>query len=212
MGGTLFKFIEGIKDGIFEVIYPKKYLCLVCEEEEIEGICEKCIKDIKKCNENEISYAYYNSTLKKLILDFKFRKNFNSGELLSDFIVEKLKNEEKDYILTYVPISKNKLKVRGFNQCEYLCKEASKKLNVDVLETLKQVKEIRAQKTLNKEQREKNILNAFEAINIEKIKGRNIVLVDDVITTGATIRECERILKKYGVNKIKLLTIGKSDI
>lgn len=212
MGRTLFKLIEVIKDGLFEVIYPKKTLCIVCGEEEAEGLCIKCNRDIKKCDINDRSYAYYNSTMKKLILDFKFKRDFNAGEILSGFLVQKLKYEKKDYILTYVPISKNKLKSRGFNQSEYLCNQAAKKLNVRVLETLEQVKETKEQKTLSKDERQKNILNAFKAINIEKIKGKNIVLIDDVITTGATLKECEKILKNSGVKRIKLLTIGKSDI
>ena len=166
MGRTLFKLIEVVKDGLFEVIYPKNTLCIVCEEEEAEGLCIKCSKQIKKCGKEDISCAYYNSTMKKLILDFKFKRDFNSGEVLSDFLVEKLKDEKDDYILTYVPISKYKLKVRGFNQSEYLCNEAAKKLNVRVLETLKQVKETKEQKTLSKDEREKNILNAFKAVNI----------------------------------------------
>ncbi|WP_291648871.1 phosphoribosyltransferase family protein [Clostridium sp.] len=74
------------------------------------------------------------------------------------------------------------------------------------------VKNIKEQKTLSKEDRFKNIEGAFGIKNNKNIKNKNIILIDDVITTGATLFECENLLKKSGVNSIKMLTVAKSYI
>ncbi|WP_297630272.1 phosphoribosyltransferase family protein [uncultured Clostridium sp.] len=211
MGREIFNVLDMIFQGFLEIIFPKKNECLICKEE-AEGICNKCSKKIVKCEKSDISYAYYNEELKELILLFKFRKNFNAGEVLASFLIEKLKDEKEEYILTFVPISKRKMKKRGFNQCEYLCKKAGKVLKIDVIETLIQVKDVREQKTLSKQERSNNVKGIFKIINKEKIKNKKLILVDDVITTGATLKECEKILKNGGIGSIKLLTIGKSDI
>ncbi|MGL4850783.1 MAG: ComF family protein [Clostridium sp.] len=209
MGRKLFK---NLIDGILDVIFPVENKCVVCNEEDEEGLCDKCKRKIVLCEKNDNSYAYYNETLKKLILSFKFSKNFTSGDILSKFLIQKLENEDKDCIITYVPLSKKRLKKRGFNQCEYLARKVGEALNIEVLDTLEQVEEIREQKTLGVKERRENVKNAFVCKNSKIIKKKKIILIDDVITTGATIRECEKILKNNDVLSIKVLTIGKSDI
>ena len=74
------------------------------------------------------------------------------------------------------------------------------------------VKETKEQKLLGKEERMKNILDAFEIKNKEKLFKKNILLIDDVYTTGATINECKKNIEKCNINKIYLLTIAKSNI
>ncbi|MGL5649518.1 MAG: ComF family protein [Clostridium sp.] len=209
MGRRVF---ENIKEGILKVLFPVENKCVICREDDVEGICLRCRKNIILCEIDDISYAYYNKTLKKLILSFKFSKNFISGDILSEFLIEKLKDIDKDYIITYVPISKKKLKKRGFNQCEYIAKKIGKALEIQVIDTLKQVKEIKEQKTLGIKEREENVREAFICKNPKLIYKKKILLIDDVITTGSTIKECEKILKNNDILSIKLLTIGKSDI
>ncbi|MGL5415300.1 MAG: ComF family protein [Clostridium sp.] len=209
MGRRVF---ENIKEGILKVLFPVENKCVICREDDVEGICLSCRKNIILCEKDDNSYAYYNKTLKKLILSFKFSKNFTSGDILSEFLIEKLKDIDKDYIITYVPISKKKLKKRGFNQCEYIAKKVGKALEIQVIDTLKQVKEIKEQKTLGIKEREENVREAFTCKNSKLIYNKKILLIDDVITTGSTIKECEKILKNNGGLSIKLLTIGKSDI
>ncbi|MGL4874562.1 MAG: ComF family protein [Clostridium sp.] len=197
---------------MLDIVFPKDNKCILCKEEDIEGLCDSCKKKMVLCEKDDISYAYYNDTLKKLILSFKFSKNFTAGKILSGFLIEKLKQEEKDCIITYVPLSKKKLKKRGFNQCEYLAKEVGKALEIQVLDTLEQVKEIKEQKTLGVQERLINVQNAFTCKNSKMIHKKKIILIDDVITTGATVRECVKILKNNDILSIKVLTIGKSDI
>ncbi|MFQ6882595.1 ComF family protein, partial [Clostridium sp.] len=114
--------------------------------------------------------------------------------------------------ICYVPISKDSLKKRGFNQCSVLAKNISSILDIPVIDCLVKVKETKEQKLLGKEERMKNILDAFEIKNKEKLFKKNILLIDDVYTTGATINECKKNIEKCNINKIYLLTIAKSNI
>ena len=104
------------------------------------------------------------------------------------------------------------MKKRGFNQCEYLAREIAFRNNYKVINTLKKVRETKDQKTLSKKERKENLIGAFEIINKEDILGKKIILIDDVITTGATLREAKKMLKLSGVLQINTLTIARTYI
>lgn len=218
MGKKFKKVIKSILEGIIEIIYPTEYKCIVCNEDDCYGICDNCLSKINTIpieNQSDIiSYGYYGGILKKLILDFKYKSNFTAGDVLSYLLSEYIINNinYKNYVLTYVPLSQKSRKKRGFNQCEYICRHIGRKLSIECVDIIVKCRETKEQKTLNKSERMLNLKDAFKIrskINIENV---NIMLIDDVTTTGATLRECCRILKKCGVNDIKLLTLAKSHI
>nr|WP_312291029.1 ComF family protein [Clostridium chromiireducens] len=218
MGETLNRIIRNLWEGLIEVIYPRENYCIICRDDDCFGICENCRKDIKRIKnlyqDKIISYGYYGGVLKELILKFKYKNNFTAGDILTELLEEYIINNfnYKEYIITYIPLSKKSKKVRGFNQCEYMAKRISRDLSIRSLEILIKSKETKEQKTLKKEERYENIKNAFNIKRGIKLKGCNIILIDDVITTGATINEAYKLLKKYQVNDIKLLTLAKSHI
>lgn len=212
MGKKINKFIDYLIRGIFEIIYPKENTCIICNDSEVEGLCYKCKSKITFCKDEELCIGYYTGPLKELILAFKYKKDFSAGEVLVSFIEKKIQELEKDYYLTFIPISKESLKERGFNQCEYLAKELGFRNNLEVMDTLEKVKETKIQKTLSKEDRSINLKGAFKAKVGSSINGNKFVLIDDVITTGATIEEGIRELKENGAKEIKILTLGKSHI
>ena len=211
MGKRIIKVLSIIKRSLLEIIYPRDSKCIVCGEEDTYGLCHKCKSSIIYCDNGELCLGYYKGVLKELILKFKFKGRFDAGEELIKLVEERLVNFiEKDYIITYIPIGKESLKMRGFNQCEYLAKELGLRNNFTILNTLKRVKDSKIQKTLKREERLKNIKGVFEIINKEEVKGKKFIILDDVITTGATLHEAERVLKEAGVVQIKLLTMAKS--
>lgn len=212
MGEKFRKIIYILIQSIIEILFPRSNKCLTCGKEDIEGICSNCYKDMALCEVNELCIGYYKGPLKKLILMFKCNGNFEAGEVLSELIFYKLKDINNDYILTYIPISKENLKLRGFNQCEFIAERLSKMCNLKVLNTLKRVKTVKTQKILTKEEREKNLYMAFDVINKSLVGGKKFLLIDDVITTGATLREGIRALKENGAVDIKILTLAKSHI
>lgn len=216
--GKAFKTIVIIWECILEIIYPRENYCIVCGDDDCFGICEVCknsIKTIKdSCQEEIISYGYYGGVLKNLILKFKYKSNFTAGDILAEILEEYItKNiNYKEYIITYIPLSKKSKKLRGFNQCEYIAKKISRDLSIDILEILVKDRETKEQKKLRKDERAENVKNAFKIKEGITLKNYKIILIDDVTTTGATLKEGHNLLKKNGVKEIKLLTLAKSHI
>lgn len=209
------KFILIAYREILNIIYPIEERCMVCDEEGFIGICPSCKSRINKAkNEGSIlSYGFYGGILKSLILKFKYESNYNVGYLLANFLIEIIKESEIDIdIICYIPMIRKDERKRGFNQCKLIANEIGYNLNIPVSNCIKKVKHTKEQKKLTKEERIKNLIGAFEVTSNEDIKNKRVLLIDDVMTTGATIDECTKILKKSGVKEIIVLTIAKSNI
>ena len=218
MGKKIKRIIRKLWEGLIEVLYPRENYCIICKDDDCFGLCNTCRKSIKVINEvyqdEIISYGYYGGVLKDLILKFKYKSNFTAGDILAEFLEEYIiKNfKYKEYIITYIPLSKKSKKNRGFNQCEYIAKKISRDLSIEVLDILTKQKETKEQKTLKRDERYENIKNAFTIEKGLDIKNYKIILIDDVTTTGATLQEAYKLLKKFEVKDIKLLTLAKSHI
>ena len=215
MGKEIIKIIKIALEALLDIIYPYDNKCIICGVEGFLGICSKCKSEIKRVHQQEeiMAYGYYGGVLKKLILNLKYHKSFIAGKVLADLLCQIIIEKELSIdCICYVPISKDSLKKRGFNQCSVLAKNISSILDIPVIDCLVKVKETKEQKLLGKEERMKNILDAFEIKNKEKLFKKNILLIDDVYTTGATINECKKNIEKCNINKIYLLTIAKSNI
>ena len=215
MGKEIIKIIKIALEALLDIIYPYDNKCIICGVEGFLGICSKCKSEIKRVHQQEeiMAYGYYGGVLKKLILNLKYHKSFIAGKVLADLLCQIIIEKKLSIdCICYVPISKDSLKKRGFNQCSVLAKNISSILDIPVIDCLVKVKETKEQKLLGKEERMKNILDAFEIKNKEKLFRKNILLIDDVYTTGATINECKKSIEKCNINKIYLLTIAKSNI
>ena len=215
MGKEIIKIIKIALEALLDIIYPYDNKCIICGVEGFLGICSKCKSEIKRVHQQEeiMAYGYYGGVLKKLILNLKYHKSFIAGKVLADLLCQIIIEKKLSIdCICNVPISKNSLKKRGFNQCSVLAKNISSILDIPVIDCLVKVKETKEQKLLGKEERMKNILDAFEIKNKEKLFKKNILLIDDVYTTGATINECKKNIEKCNINKIYLLTIAKSNI
>lgn len=211
MGKKIKRILNIIYKSILEILYPKSNHCIICDDE-AEGICIRCKSKITKCSKDEYSVGFYKGVLKELILKFKYKKDFNAGDVLVELLEEKLKLYDEECVLTFIPIGREALKKRGFNQCEYLAKEIGFRNKYEVIEVLKKIKDTKVQKTLDKEERAKNMKDAFSVINKELISGKKIIIIDDVVTTGATLAEAKKILETNGALQINTLTIAKTDI
>lgn len=218
MGKTVKRTIRKLWEALIEVIYPRENYCIICGEEDCFGICSNCKKSINLIGEayqNEIiSYGYYGGVLKELILKFKYKNDFTAGDILAELLEEYIaqKFNYKEYIIAYIPLSKKSIKARGFNQCEYIARRIAENLEIEVVELLIKVKETKEQKKLKKDERFENIREAFGIKQGISIKNKKIILIDDVTTTGATLQEASKLLKKFDIGDIKLLTLAKSHI
>jgi ComF family protein len=115
----------------------------------------------------------------------------------------------EDAVLVPVPLHWRKEFERGFNQAELLAKEASKILDIPVSKALKRRRSTTPQQSLEKAERFKNLEFAFEGLPT-KLRGRSVILVDDVCTSGATLAECAREVRRCGATNVVALTVART--
>jgi ComF family protein len=162
--------------------------------------------------------SYKNSLIKTLVHQFKYEPYTKElANPLASLIITHFNLIQKDfsperYILIPVPLAKKKLKKRGYNQSEEIAKELSKNIGLPLFtDCLQKEKETPAQMELKKEERLKNIKGAFSVSNLEKIKNKKILLIDDIYTTGATMEECARILKHAGAREVWGVAVARGE-
>lgn len=209
---------------ILDLIYPPK--CGFCGKICAESLCTKCFLEIKKY-ENKIEYFNtnrkyfdeyenifkYDGKIRDKIIEYKFQ---NKAYLYKTFTKIILNNKkicgflEKYDIIIPIPIHKNRKKERGYNQTELIAREIAKNTKL-ILEkdVLVKIKNVTSQTKLTKEKRIQNVKDVFKIISNKKIYKKNIILLDDIYTTGSTVNEASRILKLAGARKIGVLTIAK---
>ncbi|MDR1774368.1 MAG: ComF family protein [Clostridioides sp.] len=155
-----------------------------------------------------ISCVEYCDTSKKIILGLKYSRKTYMCKYIATIMKEKTELEELkfDYIL-FVPLHRKRYKSRGFNQSEKIAKYLSKEINVPVLDCINRIKNTRMLYNLHKHDRQKELKNAFKVNdNAKLIEGKDVVLIDDVFTTGSTVNEISKELKLQGVGKIYVMT------
>lgn len=214
-------------DYILQLIYPN--VCGFCDTICKESLCEKCeehLKDTLLCKidnyENDNSKYFsnhlylfkYDSEIRQKILEYKFNDKAYLYKTFAKIIIKNRKIcgfLEKCDIIIPVPIHKKRLNERGYNQSELISKEIVNNIKRIKLLTnvLIKVQNTKPQSTLNKEQRIENAKNAYAIKNSEKIKNKNIILVDDIYTTGSTANECSKLLKFAGAKEINIFTLAK---
>lgn len=184
-------------------------------------VCKLRLAENKKiCGHSKYFLAaagnYNDPLFRNLIHYFKYESFENLAPLLIKIIFKYLDNfieneKFKNFIVIPIPLHHKREKQRGFNQSKILADEIAKKFNIEIFESLKRVKNNKPQAKLkNVGQREENMRNSFGIINPETIKDKNILLVDDVFTSGSTMNEAVKILKENGAKRIIALVLAKA--
>lgn len=188
--------------------YLSGKLCLHCSNI-ITGSGKYCLhcKGKKFDCDKIISPFIYDGIIKKFIVGLKFNnKKYYAQSLAYYMAMTFLKENFPCDIITCVPICNKRLKQRGYNQAELLASEFAKIVNIDFdPAVLKRVKETPTQIFLNYSDRQKNLIDAFK-VDKKIVKDKNVVIIDDVYTTGATITECSKALKKAGAKTVYAVT------
>jgi ComF family protein len=193
-------------------------LCPVCgipypAEESPDHACGSCI--LKKGHIGSArSLGVYESILHDAVHAFKYRGNLTLGERLGRLMAEHdyPSFRVRDYSLILpVPLHPRRLRQRGFNQSVILAREVSRRHGVAMdFRTLRRIVDTESQAGLKKEERRSNIRKAFAVTDPERIRGQNILLVDDVYTTGSTLGECAKTLLKGGAEAVGALTLARA--
>ena len=204
------------------------YVCTQCKSEknyeEMEFRCKLCgtklfteEKICNKCNSKRIYYneliyfAEYKDFFKSKMLQYKFYDKKYLKHFFAQELSRYLVNIKVDYI-TGVPITKKRLKERGYNQTNLIAKELGKILNiVYVPDILVKIKETQHQSQLSKTEREVNVKNVFCLSDTYDVKDKKILLIDDIFTTGSTVNECSKVLKQGQAKSVIVATVLKKN-
>ena len=210
---------------MINMIFPP--VCGVCGKIDNKGICNKCFLKLMALAENRIMdqweteknfhqliYIFkYEGMIRKIILDYKFNEKSYIYETFVNFILkdEKIFKKLQTYdTIIPVPISKTRMKERGYNQSFLIAKALGNKLNIHIEKNcLIKTKNVIEQSKLNREERKQNIQNVYELKNKQILNNRKILLIDDIYTTGNTINECSKILKQANPKGIDVLVLAK---
>ncbi len=218
------KQILKILNNLLDLLFPP--VCIGCNKKD-KYLCLMCVEKIElsetKYSENIYPiFNYRNKIIKKALWNLKYKGHTSIAIPLAIFMYDRILEELSDLkimenfnnpLLIPIPLSKKRLKFRGFNQSEAIAREIYKIDEGRTLEfasdKLYKIKETESQmKIKDRAKRLKNLTNCFEIKNSDKLIGRNIILIDDITTTGATINEARNALLKIGAQKVIAFTVA----
>ncbi len=218
---------------IFDFFLPR--FCPGCKQKLSPGervVCKNCLNSIQPLDEERLTHEYNRKfsdgnivsgfaspfifekgkELQNIIHAMKYNNRFLIGKYLGSVIGERLSTKIKEWKIDFiipVPLHHLKKAERGFNQSYYLAKGISRSLKIPVsTRIIKRIRFTQSQTTMNMKEREENVSRAFKIKKAKIIKDKNILLVDDVITTGATTKACAKVIKNAGANHIYAASIA----
>lgn len=195
-----------------ELPYITGRTCIKCGINSSTDVCVEC-KDASHKFEQNFSVFVYKDAIQKQIIKFKQSGYKYIGEVFAVKMLEYFKNIDIPFdLILPMPIHTNREKERGFNQSEILAQEIIKYYGRFDKNVIARVKDTPHQTGLSKDNRKINLANAFKVLNKSKVKGKTILLIDDIYTTGSTLNECAECLYKAGANKVYGLCLARAEI
>ncbi|MCX7875960.1 MAG: ComF family protein [Melioribacteraceae bacterium] len=218
---------------LIDYIFPR--FCISCLRKlslsEIV-VCKNCLESIKNISAEELKLEYNKKFSKDNFVDdlkslywfekdkilqhilhaYKYDNKIYIGKFLGELIYSNLYDEIKKWninLIIPVPLHSLKKAQRGFNQSYFIAKSLSKKINIPInTKIIKRKKYTETQTKMNLLERKENVRNAFIVKSKSKVIDKKIILIDDVITTGATINECAKVLKENGAKKVYAISVA----
>ncbi len=157
------------------------------------------------------AYAAYEGVMRDLIHLFKYARIRPLARALGGYMAAALPREERFDMAVPVPLHWVKRWRRGFNQASLLADELGRRCGIRIVEAMRRTRHTPAQASLSRAARRRNLRGAFAARTRAGVQGRRILLVDDVLTTGATANACAAALKRAGASYVAVLTLARAD-
>lgn len=187
-------------------------------------VCRARLADGRKICHRDSQYLlaaasnYDNPVIQNLIHYFKYKSFQNIAPILGEILVKYLEDiirnsklEIRNFVIIPVPLHSQREKKRGFNQAELLAKSVASHLNLPLVSGLARIRNNEPQVGLkDNRDRIENVLNCFQIKNPEAVSEKNIILVDDVFTSGATMNEAVKVLKGAGACRVIALVTSKA--
>lgn len=228
----MYQFMNHILDFLLPAFCPhcriklksgEKYICASCMarisyagSERIKEEFGRKFREREYISEFTAGFIFEkDGELQSMIHALKYDNKFLTGVFLGETIA---RNNRKFFsparidLITPVPLHRLKKAERGYNQAFYIAKGISKEADIPLSgRALKRIKFTQTQTSLSLDEREKNVRDAFKIRRKHGLKGKNILIVDDVITTGATTNECARVLLNAGAGKVIAASVALAD-
>ena len=209
--------LDRLQRDLLDFFFPRH--CPFCGrivgKELLCGMCEKALPYCREVRTGSFGRCaaplYYEGTVREAILAFKFKGKLEAldcfGSLMAQTAAEAFSGEFD--AVTWAPVSRKRLRQRGYDQARLLCASLCVDWHVEPQETLRKVRDNPAQSGLeDAAARRANVLGVYEAVKPADIAGKRFLLVDDILTTGATLGECVRVLKAAGAANVVCLTLA----
>ena len=209
---------------IMDLLYPPR--CTFCHDFVKNGkilICDKCKDNLPRTLNGGrqktafvsacIAPFYYEKDVRESLHRFKFSNCTGYARAYAPYLADLIREEFGDSfdLITWVPISRKRLKKRGYDQAKLLAHKVGKLLGVRPVRTLRKVRNTAPQSlTGSAEKRRANIAGAYRVWKPERFARKRILIIDDIFTTGSTVSECARTLGKAGADQILCATVARS--
>ena len=175
-----------------------------------EGRCGLCRRGLTGFDA-AWSYGEYDGVLRKLVHLLKFNGVRPLAAPLGRMMARALPRSERFDAVVPMPLHWRRQWSRGFNQSELLARRVAAHAGIPVVKALKRTRATPPQAGLTSAQRRDNVAGTFRVTSVEKVRGRYLLLIDDVMTTGATLSACSAALKRAGAARVSVLTLARAD-
>lgn len=208
----------------FALLFPPR--CVLCHkflQKEEQDLCRHCRENAPNYEKTNFPFSflagwtavwYYKDTVRESLLRYKFAGRRSYAPAYGRALAMKLQTAGlTDFdVLTWVPVSSLRRLRRGYDQVALLVDAVGKELGITPCKTLRKFRNTPPQSGIkNIYRRRANVLGAYKPVNPENIRGKRILLLDDIITTGATASECARVLLTAGAKEVYCAAIAVSE-
>lgn len=206
---------------ILQLLFPAR--CVLCRRILKNGEKDLCVR----CRAEEPAYLntktrvqfldsftavwYYEGTVRASLLRYKFHGARGNGVSYGHLLAEKLRDEcpgDVD-VLTWVPVSPLRRLRRGYDQAELLARSVGRELEMTPVRTLKKIRHNPRQSGIRDDAlRRANVRDAYTIADPETVRGKRVLILDDIFTTGATVGECARVLRRAGAKEVHCAAVA----
>ena len=202
-------------DWLLDLLYPPK--CVICRRLLARGeqyICPDCFESLPNFEGEKPQVGgadglsvtlFYEGAVRESFLRFKFGGSAFYAQTYGAWMAHTIRDRlaGKFDVLTWAPVSRARKRKRGYDQSALLCREIGTQLRLEPIQTLRKIKDPPAQSTLaDAAQRRANVSGAYRAEQPERFAGKRVLIIDDIVTTGATLAECSRTLLQAGASDV----------